>query len=502
MDSQHAMKSRWIVLCLLTTSVTACVVDIGAPKNLRGVHVISDIDRADTIDARSSNPILLGISDSTGKLDDTVTVIVAGVPSADIYGSLGMYPRDEAGNATLYLEFRSIGQASFRVKFGLRSGRAAIAVSVPELGVVDTLWFTVKPGAPVRVAPLPGDAAVVVGGSYKQGAKVLDRVGNERDLTSPLTFSGLDPAATVSAGGQITGVTYGRARIKVSYENLADTAMVSVVPTGQLATVFGPVGLGDLSVVGTLATDGSGPRRYPTPHNVSAAVWSADATRIYYVGRPRYFLTPRIYALTLADGALSPLIPDTVSVLKGELFASPAVSLDGAWIYFTTLVPFSGPPSGDIWRVHPDGTGLARIVGAGVAGSPPRTSPSPSPDGTRLAYVEGASPNGANDIKILDFQSGGTLTIRGSGAVEIRWSPIADRIAVKAGATLYVVNADGSQLTQLASFSAYFPGLDWSPDGRWILANLSGVLTILEPTTTGLRLPLGFYAEGSSWSPR
>ncbi|HMJ19924.1 MAG TPA: hypothetical protein VK478_16175 [Gemmatimonadaceae bacterium] len=495
------MKSRWIVLCLLVSGAPGCTVDIGAPKNLRGVHVVSDINRADTIDARSSNPILLRISDSTGRLDDTVTVVIAGIPNGSIEGSLGMFPLDDAGNSPSYLVFRTVEQASFRVKFGRRAGQGAIVVSVEELGLVDTLWFTVKPGAPVRIAPAPSDAAVTVGGTYQQSAKVLDRAGNERDPTSPFTFSGLDPAATVSAGGKVTGVAYGRTRIKVSYEALAETAMVSVVPTGRLATVFGPLGLSDPSVVGTLTTDGSEPRRYATPYFVTAAVWSADATRIYYVGRPRSFLTPRIYSLTLADGTSSPLVPDTVSALSGALLASPAVSLDGAWIYFTTLLSAYGAPSGDIWRVHPDGTGLARVVGAGTAGSPYRRSPSPSPDGTKLAYAEEVTTN-KNVIKILDLQSGTTLTITGPGADEIRWSPTGDRIAVKGGGILYVVNVDGSQQTQLAPFSSYSPGVDWSPDGRWIVANLSGVLTILEPTTTGLRLPLDFYCDGQSWSPR
>ena len=298
---------------------------------------------------------------------------------------------------------------------------------------------------------------------------------------------------------------YGRAGIKVSSGTLNETAMVSVVPTGRLATILTPPGVTDPSVT-VLGTDSSAPRRYPAPQDASAAVWSADATRIYYVGishdaNP----TQRIYSFALADGASSPLVPDTVSALIGQKLISPAVSHDGAWIYVATQVASNGPTTGDVWRVHPDGTGLARLVTGSVAGSPyvVRVSPSPSPDGTRLAYVEKTtSPTTANDVKILDLRSGSILTISGSGADEIRWSPTADRIATKGGAGLYVVNADGSGLTQLVPHVSFFSGLDWSPDGRWLLANLNGVPTILEPTTTGLRLPLYFWGEGLSWSPR
>jgi Tol biopolymer transport system component len=266
------MMIRWIVLCLMVTSAAACLVDIGAPRNLRRISVLSDIDRADTIDARPTKPILIQISDSTGSLSDTVTVSIKGIPTGMLDGSLGMYLLDEFGN-----------------------------------------------------------------------------------------------------------------------------------PTGDITL---------------------------------------------------------------------------------------------------TLRAFYDPPSGDIWRVHPDGTGLARLVTAGVAGSPLRTSPSPSPDGTRLAYVEGDATT-ANYVRILDLQSGSTLTIPAPGAAEIRWSPTADRIAVKSGAgSLYVMNADGSQLTQLAPPTSYFIGLDWSRDGRWIVANLGGVPTILKPTTMGLRLPLSIPGVGDSWSPQ
>ena len=497
------MILRWIVLCLMVTSAAACVADIGPPRNLRGISIVSDINRADTIDARPITPILIQISDSTGSLNETVTVTIEGIPTGALDGSLGMYPLDEFGNPTTGLSLRNDGQASFRVMFGQRAGQAAVVVSVPELSLADTLWFTVRPGAPARVTPRPVDAAVLVGGSYQQSAAVLDRVGNERELSSPLTFSALDPAAAVSAGGQVTGLAYGRARIKVAYEAMTATAMVSVVPAGRLATVLLPSALGELTTVAVLGTDGSGLRRYPTPQNAGAAVWSADATRIYYVGAPRTGIQIlRIYSLTLADGASTPLIPDTVSALSGVNLATPAVSLDGAWIYFTTLREFfSDPPSGDIWRVHPDGTGLTRPV-IGGAGSPVRTSPSPSPDGTRLAYVEGGSET-ANYVKILDLQSGSTVTIPVPGAAEIRWSPTGDRIAIKNGTgVLYVMNVDGSQLTQLSPPTSYFIGLDWSRDGHWIVANLGGVPTILEPTTTGLRLPLSIPGVGDSWSPQ
>jgi hypothetical protein len=469
------------------------------------IGVVSDISRTDTIDAESSKQIVIAISDSTGGLRNEVTVNIAGTPVPG--GDMGMLVIDQNGGANSSTSLVSSGQASFLVIFGRRAGHWPIVITVPELKLADTLWFTVKPGAPAYITLRPAQAAILVGGTYQQSASVIDRGGNAPDPAPRLTFSSADRAVTVSAGsGVVTGAAYGLAGIKVTSGILNETAQVSVVPTGRLATILTPPGVTDLTIT-VLGTDGSGPKSYPAPQDASAAAWSPDATTIYYVGTTRVANpTQRIYSLAVSDGSISPLISDTVSALSGAKLISPAVSFDGTWIYFATQIAQNGPTSGEIWRAHPDGTGAERFVSGSVAGSPyvVRTSPSPSPDGTRLAYVEKTtSPTTtANDIKILDLQSGNTLTISGSGADEIRWSPTGERIATKGGAGLYVVNADGSGLTQLIQNVDYFTGLDWSPDGRWILANIYGQATILEPTTTGLRLPLSLRGVVASWSPR
>ena len=498
------MIRRWSVLCLLLAAVAACTVDIGAPNKVPRIGIVSDISRTDTIDAEPSKPIVIAISDSSGTLRNQVTVNIAGTPTPS--GDLGMFVIDQNGGVNGATSLVSSGQATFKVVFGRRAGQFPLVITVPELKLADTVWFTVKPGAPAYVTLRPAQAVVLVGGTYQQSATVIDRGGNDPSPAPSLTFSTVDPAVTVAANGVVTGAAYGRAGVRVTSGILNETAMVSVVPTGRLATILTPPGMTDLTIT-VLGTDGSGPRRYPAAQDASAAAWSPDATTIYFVGTSRVANpTQRIYSLALSDGAISPLISDTVSALTGAKLISPAVSFDGTWIYFATQISLSGPTTGEIWRVHPDGTGPERLVTGAVAGSPyvVRTSPSPSPDGTRVAYVERTTgpTTTANDIKILNLQSGNTLTISGSGADEIRWSPTADRIATKGGAGLYVVNADGSGLTQLIQNVDYFTGLDWSPDGRWILANIYGDATILEPTTTGLRLPLNLHGVVDSWSPR
>ena len=116
-----------------------------------------------------------------------------------------MHVRNENGEPTGSINLVTDGQASFQVFFGRRAILAPIVISVPDLQLADTLWFTVKPGAPTYVTLRPGDTAVAIGKTYQQSAIVLDRGGNDLNLSSQLTFSSSDPVITISASGQVTG---------------------------------------------------------------------------------------------------------------------------------------------------------------------------------------------------------------------------------------------------------------------------------------------------------
>lgn len=86
------------------------------------------------------------------------------------------------------------------------------------------------------------------------------------------------------------------------------------------------------------------------------------------------------------------------------------VSKDGEWIVFST--DRNGDGNSDIYRVHPDGTGLEPLM----------TTPSTedagalSPDGTKLAFVSTADGYKAN-IWVKDLTTGELINLTGTSAV-------------------------------------------------------------------------------------
>jgi hypothetical protein len=494
------MKSRLFFLCLLAAPALSCVVDIGAPASRAGIRVVRDINRADTIDAEPAGRMVIEVNDSNGHLNHDVVINVAGLPSPADPQQLGMLPMDTLRAQLGTIELTTDRQSSFLVKFGHHAGPGGIFFSVAELKLGDSISFTVLPGAPAFIRLKPGDTAVIAGNSYNQDAIVIDRGGD--DLGLHATFSSTNPVVTVAPTGKVDGIAIGRAAVTVRYAItggfLQETAMVSVVPPGQIAQAVAAPGALVTSSIELRRTNGSTIKNYPTPQAPFEPSWSADGTRVYYVGANQQSNTQRLYSLKVADGSIQAIVPDTVAALSGRFLSWPVASHDGAWIYFIAQEPgaFSS-----VWRIHPDGTGAESLIST----APPpgdfrfRHSPSPSPDGSRLAYTEKSV--SANDVQILDLTARTVTTIHGTGADEVRWSPTGEWLATRGGAGLYVVNPDGSGLRQLAANISTFGGLDWSPDGSFIIVNIDSKPNIVNPEAS-LFLPAPLNGSGFAWGPK
>lgn len=186
------------------------------------------------------------------------------------------------------------------------------------------------------------------------------------------------------------------------------------------------------------------------------------------------------------------LLPDSTG-----LDYDPSFSPDGKWIVFTSERDREGTGQADIWRVHPDGSGLEQLTrdpameDAGVL----------SPDGTRLAFVSTQGGARTTNIWVMDLKTRRARNLTGDGKSDSpetmngnfrpAWSADGNWIAftsdrgekwagaeMGAGAghsqptSLYVMRADGSGLRRLTSTT---PAMSigsprWSADGRKIVA--------------------------------
>ena len=149
-----------------------------------------------------------------------------------------------------------------------------------------------------------------------------------------------------------------------------------------------------------------------------------------------------------------------------EYDAVPAWSPDGQKIAFMS---FRDEPR-DIYVMNPDGTNLINLTQ-----SPERSDshPSWSPDGKQIVFSTG-------DIWVMDAdgENQRNLTNHHAGDINPEWSPDGRQIAFSSNRDrawefegwdnqdIYVMNTNGTNLTNLTNHPARDVGPDWSPDGK------------------------------------
>jgi hypothetical protein len=491
------MRSGALVLLTTVALVSACS-DAGPPADGPGLSIVSGAGTADTIGTELRAPLVVRALDSAGAPLANHHVVLESRDCFQVYAYCAVYV-SAVGDSSWQIyrpdSTDAQGYVRARVRLGFRAGEGRLRITdVETLQVVVATW-TVEPGHVAAILPAPTDSALYVDGSYTARATTYDRGGNPR-AGDPLTFTRVDGPITVSQDGSIRGTGIGRARLLAHSGTVADTAWVSVVPQGELAVAL----YADNTEVRTVQLDGSGLTTASTSGfwDGGRPAWvGAGPALVFVLGSGGSGGTLRV---SDGGGASHRLIPS--STATDEQF--PRVSRDGAWTYFQSTTP---PASvAEIWRVRLDGTG-AELIGAPADPSHTDADPDPSPDGTRVAYATTRS-DGLWKLVVRDLASATDHPLGLPGRFP-RWSPSGDRFAYwntpdGYNGTIHVVRTDGSDDHRISADGLAYGavGLDWSPDGAWVVARGEHGLDLIE-VATGQTLPLGWSATYAwpAWRP-
>jgi hypothetical protein len=372
----------------------------------------------------------------------------------------------------------SLGRAAARVGFGTISGRTGVRVIVPSLGLEDTVLYTVSPGNPTRMKLLDKDTLVATGSTYGIRVAVVDRVGNS--TSEPIIYSA-GPGVVASPSGSVTvGGSVARSYVALTSRFGVDTSRVSVVPKWDM--VADRYNGRDFSVY-TLKADGSEVTEIATSGSlyISPERSAAASSVAYYQGDPA------------SNASIVVVDPKKVGriIVGPNAFASgywPRWSNDGLWIYFVGQRRSADVRS--IWRVRADGSGLDSLTHVAATGF--LVPPAPSPDGRSIAISD------TSGLRIFDIAARTSRVLR-PGCSMPRYSAEGNGLACIANSAAVVMNADGSNRRVLPGFGCVSSpdtcideiyGVDWSPDGRWLVMALGSATQILVNVDDGSRVPL------------
>ena len=352
---------------------------------------------------------------------------------------------------------------------------------------IDSVQVTTTPGNAVSLEIRPADTTMFQGSELTVDPRVLDRFGNVR-TGDHATLQALTSGLAVTNAMLTATAPPSRQRYVARFGTLEDTGWISIVPRGTLAV---RVLNGNGYAFATMRLDGSLVTYFlpsaPAPHfgaseRDMSPSWTPDGLwLVFHDG----VMQKSIYR-TNTTGTVSKIQFDSPSPSAIDVW--PQVSADGEWIWFNSV--WAATNESYIYRVHPDGSGLAR-VSAPSAGPQADTHPSPSPDGRFVVYATDREGSVIDPrLQILEVATG-TITSLGINGDWPRWSPAGDWISFGYEGRIYLVRPDGTGLHQLSEPGGnYYPTVAWSPDGKWIVAERYVDPLQLFEVSTGLQLPL------------
>jgi TolB protein len=200
----------------------------------------------------------------------------------------------------------------------------------------------------------------------------------------------------------------------------------------------------------------------PSSHNVTVLSGGSAATELVVVCAP----APVLAFVKTSIGEVSEAAGQTYTA--GEIYTIKTNGTAGTGLGVYTTEPPAWSPDGsrlafssggDIYVINPDGSGHARLTnGPSVA-----SFRSWSPDGSKIAFT--SARNGSLELYVMNADgTNPTRLTTPDSVVEPAWSRDWRKIVFARSGDIYVMNADGTSVTRLTSLgSSGQPA--WSPDG-------------------------------------
>ena len=117
----------------------------------------------------------------------------------------------------------------------------------------------------------------------------------------------------------------------------------------------------------------------------------------------------------------------------------------------------------DIYVMNADGSGVNNVTSSMRNAGHPTWSP----DGSRIAFWGTINPGDPTQIWVINVDGSGLVGLGGDGSPA--WSPDGSKIAFHGSGRLYLMNPDGTGVTEIFNNSTLpIGGPTWSPDGARI----------------------------------
>jgi len=342
-----------------------------------------------------------------------------------------------------------------RLRFSLRVACFALVVGAPAYACAgsDSPTTAGPEAVPTRLDYQPHDTTIITGGSVTLRAFWADQKDRWTPCTNA-TFTTTAPGVSVTATGRVSGTAaIAHAPILVTCNGLTDSAKVSVLPPLRLV-------INRFGVIDLVNDDGTNATRLviDTTYSMAPSAVAATPSVVYYKGDPAVNAK-----LWVVEPNGTPRL-----LLSGSTHADawPRLSHDGVWVYFVR-------DKTSLWRAHLDGSGLDSLASITPRTNPYR-APTISPDGASVAVDD------SSGLKIVDVATK-TSRILPITCHHPRYSPDGAFFACAGDGMTYatldvsVVRSDGTGRREVAQFIEGtdvpdpFTGLDWTPDGKWVL---------------------------------